>query len=592
MTFPLAPRLEKGLVLLLLLSFALPLPLGWLLLLPSVQVPATAWLRNVSLAGVQIAPPAVGLSRAAILSARYQESVAHDYNYHFAGRELLIRLIDEFYLRVFHRTFVTVLVGPRQALTEATYAAEYCLMRGQQPALATLVADLRRLQDFCDARNIPFVLVITPSKSAVYPETLPAAWLRRYRPGPRAYDELLPLLRASGIHYVDGHRIAAELKPKAAVPVFPLGGIHWSQPTALATANAVLEFLASKGLDVQPIQNYRTSISDQPEGMDRDLADLINIVVPMHYPVETVTVLPSARQSACPPNVVFIGGSFFWSLLAELSDSRQFSELVFYYYYRVSQVCWIAGDVHTVGSPTPPPNFATDIFAADGLVLETNEERLDEVAPHLRAFLHDALAALPDPHQPKAPFHTRALMNYQWGETLSFVASQQQHPINPFSLSGFTPPGAAGAYTIGPLAELRLRVPPATADMLLEVDAGAFLVDTRLPEQRVSISVNGHPAGEWLWKAGTPPHHELIIPQAWLVDGQVRLDFRVARPGSPRRVRVERGRDKVRRLFFHPQAARHGTIGLQFRRCHRHPACSQISIRPSRPAADSSDGWP
>jgi alginate O-acetyltransferase complex protein AlgJ len=535
MTLTFASCLERTLVLLLALSFFLPLPLGWVLQIPKTQVPATAWLRNISLSGVQIAPAVVAPSRATILSARYQDAVARNYNYHFAGRELLIRLVDELYLRAFHRTFVDVVVGPNYALTGTGYAREYCLLRGKPDGLVELAKQLRRLQDFCDMRGIAFALLLTPSKSAISPETLPAAWLRRFRPEPRAYDQLLPLLRANGIRYVDGHRITAELKPHAPVPVFPLGGIHWGQPAALATANALLAVLASKGLNAQPIRDDRGTISNQPIGQDYDVANLINTVLPMHYPVETIAVQPQLppRQNVYPPNIVFVGGSFVWNLLELLGESRQFSELEFYFYYRRSQVCQVDDKVYTIGSPAPPLNLETDIFAADALVLEANEETLDAAADHLGAFLHAALAALPDPHEPRSPFHDEAAIEYHWGETLSFAANQQQPPLNPAALSGFTPPGVGGAYTVGPLAALRMRVPTPTADMVLDVDAGAFLVDTRLPEQRVSVSANNHPIGEWVWRANTPPRHQLIIPKACLSNGRVRLDFHVIRPGSP-----------------------------------------------------------
>ena len=69
--------------------------------------------------------------------------------------------------------------------------------------------------------------------------------------------------------------------------------------------------------------------------------------------------------------------------------------------------------------------------------------------------------------------------------------------------------------------------------MILQVQAGAFIVDKRLPEQRVSVSVNGHAVGEWVWTTNAASSHELLIPKEFLNGGTVQIEFHVARPGSP-----------------------------------------------------------
>ena len=74
---------------------------------------------------------------------------------------------------------------------------------------------------------------------------------------------------------------------------------------------------------------------------------------------------------------------------------------------------------------------------------------------------------------------------------------------------------------------------PAPADMVLEIDASPFLVEGRLTEQRVGVSANGHPLGEWVWTEKGSAHRALTIPKAFLNAREQRLDFQVARPGSP-----------------------------------------------------------
>ncbi len=523
--------LERTLVLLLALSFTLPLAVGGWLRFSGNRRPSTAWLRNATLGGVQVQPEVVPYSRHHVFSAKYQGAWSRNYDANFPGRELLIRVIDEIYLRIFHTAPGGVLVGPHDSLVELGYAEEYCLQRPGKDDLAPLAADLRRMQDCCDARGVAFALVVTPSKAAIYPENLPVDWRRRYKPGPRYYDEFTRLLREKGVRHVDGHRIAADLKPFATTaPVFPPGGIHWGDPAALATTNAVLKLLGGTDPRLETIRNFQTQVSNFPKNQDSDLATLLNTLFAPSYPVVTITVEPARARNPHPPTLAFVAGSFGWKMLDMLNDSRQFSEVDFYYYYLRSKHCGLRGELHEVASPVPPLNFNTDIFAADALVLEINEQSLPDPA-HLAAFLRDALASAPDPRAGKAPFHYESRMFYQWGDTLTFGPGE--HPVNPAAVTGFTEVGDLGAYTQGSVASLHLIAAPPPEAMVLEVKAGAFLVGGRLTKQRVTVCANGHPAGEWVWKDAAPAWRDMVIPKEFLTGDEVLLEFRIARPGSP-----------------------------------------------------------
>ncbi len=522
--------LERLLVLLLAASFTLPVLLGSALWFTRDKSSFTLWLRNGSLSGQQIRPQEVPLSRAAVLSGRYQSTLAENYNVRFTGRELMIRCINEVYLRLLRTSSASVLVGPHFSLLETAYAEEYCLARHDADAFRTLADDLRRLQDFCDARGTAFALVITPSKAAIYPESLPACWRERYQPGARDYDLLLPLLRARDIRFVDGHRLAAEMKPAARVPLFPLGGVHWGATTGLAATDALLELLAGQGLNVQPIRYADTRLSWQPAGEDADMASLLNTVETLRYPVSVVTVAPQEPTGGERPTAVFIGGSFLWKILYPLAASRQFSEMEYYFYYKEDKFSAVRGEVHLVAAPAPELDFPRDVFAADALVLELNEQTIYGQR-HLTAFLQDALAVLPDPHAPRVPFHYESHIEYQWGDTLSFRQGFG-HVINSAATANFSLPGK-GSFTEGPLASIELYAPTPEKDMVLEAKCSGFTVKGRLPRQAVGISVNGHPVGEWSWTTLKPARREMVIPKEFLAGGKVKLEFRVDHPASP-----------------------------------------------------------
>lgn len=525
-------RLERTLVFLLLASFTLPRLLGWALLLLPADVPAWPWLRNTTLGGMVIAPEEVAADRRNLLSAKYQKAFAQAFDLHFAGREGLIRLSNELNLRAFHTITAGTIVGRNLSLFQPGYVAEYCLKRAQPGELRPFVDDLKRVQDLCAARGMAFAFVITPNKASVNPEDLPPAWRRRYRPGSRYYEALLPLLREKGIRLVDGRQIATELKTTVSWPVFPIGGLHWSGPLGLMAGNAMLSLLASQGLDVAPVTDFKIERSNVPAGRDFDLANLNNLAFPMRYPVATLVLpLPSSPGPQPPhPNAVVVGGSFSADLMKALSAARRFSEITYLYYYHTERQMVIDGETHLVATPTPPLNFATEIFSADALVLEANEETLPFGAPHLQAFLRDALAAAPGLPPARGPFlGVGAWQDYQWGERFSFLAADAN--CRPTALTGFSAPTGHGVDTIGPRGSVRLLTPPPPGDMVIEADAAAYLTGDAGSEQRVSVAVNGHELGDWVWRSGAPVHQEMTVPREDLVGGETRLDFTVAHPG-------------------------------------------------------------
>jgi hypothetical protein len=191
-------------------------------------------LNNASLAGMVIAKKPVGASRSNILHGKYQESVAARFNDTFAGRELLIRLANEAWFRIFRanalasNTDGSIVVSRHRFLIQRHYLVEYAFQRPERNDLLPLVRAIATIKEECQRRGAAFVLLITPSKAAIFPERLPGNWRRRYDPRPRGYPEFLRLLREGQIDFIDAHAIVASAKDKAPAPIFPLGGAHWS----------------------------------------------------------------------------------------------------------------------------------------------------------------------------------------------------------------------------------------------------------------------------------------------------------------------------------------------------------------------------
>ena len=182
-----------------LLIFCVPLPLTVLVHFTKGRAGLAGAFSRVVIGGVidSPSPPAPApppLSFAGVRDASYQQAVATSFDTGYPGRDWILRAANEVYLRVFRTGLGGVVIGRGFSAfynrPPYEFVDEYCVERAAPDALAPLVDDLRRLRDNCRRRGVAFVVVVTPSKTAIYPEELPWSWKRRHR---SAAPELRPL---------------------------------------------------------------------------------------------------------------------------------------------------------------------------------------------------------------------------------------------------------------------------------------------------------------------------------------------------------------------------------------------------------------
>ena len=395
-------RCEKGMMILLGAVFLLPLILTGLVKCFPEQAGGFLhpWVQNKSLNGTQLAEKSVGFSWSALAEAKYQDSLAKQFDKGFAGREALIRWTNEAYLQWFNEPSSkssTLAVGKNRWLFEKVYLEEYFLDRIDKSVLVPFANDLAELQKKYRAKGKGFVLLLSPSKAAAYPEEAPSGWQARYNPKPRAITHMMELCKERGIAFVNGPEIARlEGVKKAKRPSFPVGGIHWMDHCSMAATNKLLETLQTQGVKVQQIPNEIRKKNDIYRGglRDRDLVELLNIAIPWNYPTNRAVITELPNPAIPRPRGCVVGGSFTFPVLEQLRHSHQLEELYFYYYYTTQLMRYTDESYKTVAQPVPPVKFETDVFGADFIILEINEEVLVKPVNHLRAFVADMVNSL------------------------------------------------------------------------------------------------------------------------------------------------------------------------------------------------------
>lgn len=529
---------ERLMLTVIVVLFFVPLTLSLLLHFEPSLWSRAEWLRNQTLGGVVAKESPVGFSWRSVAGGEYQEKLAGQFNGNFAARELLIRLTCEGWYRAFRQSPLEagIILGKEDFLFLEAYLREYCFERPPLENLDSLAGNLRSLQDVCDRMGIAFVFLITPSKASVMPEYIPERWLQRYDPRPRAYDQLLPLLEAHGVHFVDGHALSVEARGGAQSPVFPKGGIHWGSYAAWMSANAVVRGLIAQGKTLKPIAIVGSQETDLPEGADDDLLKLMNLTTPWRYPVTNLKIKSSGPAPAAP-YVVMVGASFATEVARQLSASRPSSKLVHYYYYKLEKRCFEGGNMSLAGDHIEGVDFDREIFASDCLILESNEVNLGiNGRTYLTAFLKDALdhvaRGLPD----RRPYlGGRDSFEYVWGQEMSFRSADNTFGRRKGCLRGFAAFEEQATWTEGPSASIELSVPSPQQDLLLAAEVGALIEPPKLIAQEVTVFANDGQIGVWKFDTAGKTRQTAVIPKnAVGADGQLALRFEIARPTTPR----------------------------------------------------------
>jgi hypothetical protein len=285
----------------------------------------------------------------------------------------------------------TIIIGRDGVLHERDYVKDWC---ERAPAdMRKWAAEIADIQDAVRRAGKAFVLLVSPSKTAVYPETLPDGC--RPPEVPRPYDLLMSLLRQRGIATVDGHALALRLRREQPWPVFGRDGVHWNQIGAGAAVAAVYSVLEGQMGRALPRLTVRDVVVDRrPVDDEDDLGRLLNLAFTLR-PVSPHPVFAVERRGT-PPRLLVVGSSFNWQPLRVMQRNGLMGESTFLYYF--SSTARYAGGRETfIGSMSPTggnagEHFAEAFAAADAVILEVNES-MPPTTDYVTRF-HDALLRL------------------------------------------------------------------------------------------------------------------------------------------------------------------------------------------------------
>jgi alginate O-acetyltransferase complex protein AlgJ len=325
---------------------ALPLATLWNLVIPPNR-PLLAIKIGQPLIGVTQEPP-FELSFAALFDRRLQKSIAMKVTEAVPIRPLLVRVNNQIEFSLFNQlNLPNFMIGTNGQLLESYYLTDYCERKEGDAELWSnrMIPTLLDMQAFYKSHNAIFVYVITPSKAAHLPE-----YFVDHVPCPStqvARNNLIPdyaqKLRDAGIAVLDLATFIHNLKGRYPTELFPQGGIHWNSIGSSLAALEIIKFI-NKLANQQMVPAFQIDnvVLKPPEGTDRDLANLINVLLPpISYETPRVTYKPSASCTDHPARLIdaaVVGGSFMDAPTELLIGMGCLSRLNLYGYLRMGRL--------------------------------------------------------------------------------------------------------------------------------------------------------------------------------------------------------------------------------------------------------------
>jgi alginate O-acetyltransferase complex protein AlgJ len=240
--------------------------------------------------------------------------------------------------------------------------------------IETEVQKLKEFQDKLDAKNIPFLLLVSPNKAAIYPEYIPEKYINKKElKNISNYDEIIFFLDKYNINYFDTHEFLLAQKEINDYLLFPPGGTHWSYYGACLVIEEMIQKL--EALDQTNLINISCTPvvrDNEPYGHDIDLKNLINLWSDQEINSlsDHPTVTKDQDRYAYQPNLLFIGDSFSWQILSIMDDQSLYKERDFYYYYSRNDTY-----PEKTFDLIDKENFdwQSEVFSKDAIIMEINE---------------------------------------------------------------------------------------------------------------------------------------------------------------------------------------------------------------------------
>ena len=227
------------------------------------------------------------------------------------------------------------------------------------------------MQHGLDSIGVKAFMALAPGKGSFFEDDL-SDFLRSEHQPMTNYQFIKDWGVANGIRLFDIKSVYHSWSDTSEFPLFPKGGIHWSEYGAALVCDTLRGYIQS--ITGRPLQKfwYDIEVSDTARGADNDIADGMNLLfTPKHerlaYPIRYFGEDPTLT----PTNFLVIADSYYYMLMHSGFGDRVCSYGGFWFYFKDAQPHW-----NFTSSSVDDLNILEELKKQDVLMLMMTEPQM------------------------------------------------------------------------------------------------------------------------------------------------------------------------------------------------------------------------
>ncbi|MCF8277277.1 MAG: hypothetical protein K9J17_11135 [Flavobacteriales bacterium] len=260
-------------------------------------------------------------------------------NEQIGAREYLVRLRNQYYFDVFDMAMANgVSPGKDGVLLDVGYVdAFYGKDFAGEDVLTDKLLRWKHVQRGLDSVGVKAFLALAPGKGSFFEDKFSDFLKDEHRPITN-YEFIADFALGNDIRLLDLKKLYHSWNDTSRFPLFPKGGIHWSEYGVAHVCDTLRGYIQS--LTGRPLQKfwYDIEISDTARGGDNDIAVGMNLLfTPNHeklaYPIRYF----GEDSTITPTKFIVIADSYYYGIMRSGFGDRVCSYGGFWFYFKDAQ---------------------------------------------------------------------------------------------------------------------------------------------------------------------------------------------------------------------------------------------------------------
>lgn len=231
-----------------------------------------------NLTGLVISNEKPVLNNATWFSGSYQKEMDDYNNDHWAWKEQMVRLNNQFYYQAFNKIRVNrFVIGKENYLYSESYIfSAFGDDLVKEERVRDLLSKAKVVQDTLKKKGIDLLLVYAPGKGSYCREFIEDKYVHPV--AATNYQSFVKNSRELGVNYLDLYGWFEKLKPAAPYPLFPRFGHHWSYYGECLAVDTIVHHIEKlHGCDLPEIVWDEVEVVDTARYRDADVLKSMNL---------------------------------------------------------------------------------------------------------------------------------------------------------------------------------------------------------------------------------------------------------------------------------------------------------------------------